>query len=293
MGTKRSSIAEIHIATLLFGLAGLFGKWVTLSPFIIVLGRVFFASLTLGILILISRHGSFRVKKADLYLLLGLGFVLAVHWVSFFHSIQISTVAIGLLSYATFPVFTVFLEPVFSRERLDPVGLICAVICLFGVFMIIPRFELSDSTFQGTLWGILSGLTFAVLAVLNRRMSQKYPSLTIAFFQDASATIFLLPFCFVYHPGLDAGNIFLLIILGTLCTAGSHTLFIKGMRRVRAQAASLISSLEPVYGIALALLFLGEVPPLRVLAGGAVILGAAFFITLRERVRPEYPPSGH
>ena len=56
------------------------------------------------------------------------------------------------------------------------------------------------------------------------------------------------------------------------------------MKRIRAQAASIISSLEPVYGVLLALIFLGEVPALRTVLGGTVILGAALAVT-REAAR--------
>jgi drug/metabolite transporter (DMT)-like permease len=70
--------------------------------------------------------------------------------------------------------------------------------------------------------------------------------------------------------------------LGVFCTAVAHTLFIQGMRQIRAQTASIISSLEPVYGIVLALVLLGEVPTFRTLAGGAVILIAVLFVTLKE-----------
>jgi drug/metabolite transporter (DMT)-like permease len=84
---------------------------------------------------------------------------------------------------------------------------------------------------------------------------------------------------------LSFGDLALLVVLGVVCTAVSHTLFIQGMRYIRAQTASIISSLEPVYGTVLALVLLGEVPALRTLAGGAVILTAVLFVTLKEGAR--------
>lgn len=279
--SKKTGLIDIHTAVLLFGLAGLFGKWLSLSPLFIVLGRVFFASLALALILLISRQG-FAITPSKTYLiLLFLGFILSVHWVSFFQSIQVSSVAIGLLSYSTFPVFTTFLEPLFFRERLVKINVLFSLLCLFGVLLIIPSFHIDNATFRGVLWGLLAGFTFSILTIFNRKLTQKLSPLSIAFFQDFFATIFLCPFLFLLKPSLSSRDILLLIILGTVCTAGSHTLFIKGMRHIKAQTASIISSLEPVYGILFAFLFLNEIPSLRTTAGGCVILVSQILIFIK------------
>jgi drug/metabolite transporter (DMT)-like permease len=270
--SKKTGLIDIHVAVLLFGLAGLFGKWLPLSPILIVLGRVFFASLALAFL-LVTTHKGFSIGPRRIYLtLLFLGFILSVHWGSFFQSIQVSSVAIGLLSYSTFPVFTTFLEPLFFKERLIKINVFFSLLCLFGVFLIIPSFQLNNAAFRGVLWGLFSGFTFAILTVFNRKLTQKLSPLSIAFYQDFFATIFLLPFLFILRPSLSGRDVLLLILLGTLCTAGSHTLFIKGMRTIKAQTASIISALEPVYGILFAFLLLHETPSLRTVAGGCIIL---------------------
>jgi drug/metabolite transporter (DMT)-like permease len=280
---KSRSLAEIHTAVALFGLAGLFGKWLLLSPFIIVLGRVFFASLSLLLLFLFTKQDIRISHSKDYILFVLMGFILAGHWVTFFKSIQISTVAVGLLSYSSFPVFTAFLEPLFFRERVKMSTVFFAFFCVIGIFLIIPRFDLSNLIYRGVLWGLLSGFTFSILTILNRKLSQKYSSLLITFYQDFSATLFLFPFYFVLQPHLNTKEILLLVILGIFCTACSHSLFIKGMRYVPAQTAAIISSLEPVYGIVLALIFLKEIPTLRTILGGIIILGTTLVVTLKGR----------
>lgn len=275
---KRKSLAEIHIAVLLFGTAGLFGKWLVLSPLTIVLGRVFFASLTLAVLLKLTRQG-FSVSPRKIYLdLVLLGFILAIHWACFFQSIQVSTVAVGLLSFATYPVFTTFLEPLLLKEKIIKMNILLSVFCLVGVFFIIPHFGFGHSAFVGVLWGLLSSLTFALLTVLNRSLTQNLPSLLLAFYQDFFALLFLLPSCFVLKPALNARDILLLLLLGVFCTAGSHSLFIDGMKRIKAQTASLIHTLEPVYGIVFAFFWLNEVPSLRTILGGLIILSSQAFI---------------
>jgi drug/metabolite transporter (DMT)-like permease len=278
---KKQSLIEIHAAVVLFGLAGLFGKWLVLSPFIIVLGRVFYASAALFLFFLLTKT-NMRISPARNYaVFILLGFILAVHWVAFFHSIQISTVAIGLLSYSSFPVFTAFLEPLFFKERIKISMIVCALLCLTGVFLIIPQFDLDNSTYRGVLWGLFAGFAFSILTILNRKLSLRYSSLLIAFYQDFWATLFLLPFFFILRPQISSRDILLLLALGIFCTALSHSLFIKGMRHINAQTAAIISSLEPVYGIILALLILKEIPAVRTVLGGMVILGTTFAVTWR------------
>jgi len=280
---SKRSLFEIHIAVLLFGLAGLFGKWITLSPVIIVLGRVFFASITLGLLLWLSKQKIKISSSKDFFYFLLLGIILSIHWISFFKSIQVSTVAVGLLSYSSFPVFTTFLEPFFFREKLAKRNIFFAFLCVIGIFLIIPRFDLSNSIYQGVLWGLFAGFTFSVLTILNRHLSQRFSGSLIAFFQDFVATLILFPFFFVIRTALNTKSILLLLILGVFCTAGAHSLFIKGMKYIKAQTASILSALEPVYGIVMAYLFLQEIPSLRTIIGGVIILGTAFVVTLKGK----------
>ncbi len=282
--TRTGSLIEIHAAVAFFGLAGLFGKWLALSPLLIVLGRVVFASLALGLL-LAAKRISVRVEpRGDRALFLVQGLLLAAHWAAFFQAVQVSTVAVGLLSYSSFPLFTAFLEPTFLRRRLEPRNIFLAGVCLAGVFLIVPRFTWTDSTFRGVLWGVFSGLTFSVLSIINRMLTARHPSVLIAFGQDLVAALALLPFAFLLRPAWTGRDIALLAVLGIVCTAGAHTLFIQGLRRISAQAASIVSSLEPVYGIVLAFIFLKEVPVPRTIVGGAVILGAVIVISLKSPV---------
>lgn len=279
---KRKNLLEIHLAVLLFGLAGLFGKWVTLPAVIIVLGRVFFASLSLGLLARWRRRSLKLSSRRDYFWLMLLGVLLALHWITFFQAIKVSTVAVGLLTFATFPIFTTFLEPLFFREKIQGRDIFLAVVTFFGVALVIPRWELRDTMIQGALWGLASGATFAILSVLNRKYVQRYSGLAIAFYQDLMATLILLPALWILKPDLTTGQLFLLLLLGVVFTALSHTLFINGMRTVAARTASIIASLEPVYGILAAALFLGEFPSWLMLAGGSIILAATTYATLGQ-----------
>jgi len=283
VNARSRSLLEIHAAVFLFGFPGLFGKWLALSPPLIVFGRVMFASLALAAVLGFGRR-SFRVAPGrDLVLLVVCGFILAVHWTMFFKAVQVSSVAVGLLAYSSFPVFTAFLEPLLTKERWDRTSLACALVCVLGIYLIIPGFNLADAVVRGVLWGLGAGLTFSLLSVLNRVLASRQSSLAVAFYQDLFAAFFLIPAVVRSDLALSGRDWVLLAVLGVFCTAAAHTLFIDGMRLIQARVASVLSSLEPVYGILLALVFLKESPSLRTVSGGAVVLAAALAVTARAR----------
>ncbi|NTV81702.1 MAG: DMT family transporter, partial [Candidatus Aminicenantes bacterium] len=193
MHARSRSLAEIHLAVFLFGFPGLFGKWLAMPPAFIVFGRVLFASLTLAAVLALGRR-AFRVSpRRDIALLVACGFILAVHWTFFFKSVQVSSVAVGLLAYSSFPVFTAFLEPLLAREKWDPASLVFALFCVLGIGLIVPGFDLSNAVVQGVLWGLAAGLTFSLLSVLNRGLATRHSSLAVAFYQDLFAVLFLIP----------------------------------------------------------------------------------------------------
>lgn len=278
MASKRSALVKIHLAVLLFGLSGPFGKFLTFSPFIIVLARTFIATL---VLLPKASRGDISGKKLLPFALLGV--LLALHWVTFFLAIQLSTVAIGLLSFATFPVFVSFLEPVFFKERLSLRDLAFALVTFLGLCLVIPSFDLGSNLVQGALVGTFSSFTFAILSVLNRLLVQSQPADRIALLQNGFAALSLAPFIF-FNPYLPTlYELILLIFLGVFCTAAAHTLFIDSLKGIKAQTASVIAALEPVYGTAFAYLLIGETQSARSLLGAAIILLATLLTTIKSR----------
>lgn len=273
----------MHVAALLMGFPGLFAKLLTLPPLIIVFGRVCFATLTLIALLNLRRQHIRLHRRSDYAVLLLSGVLLAVHWAAFFQSIQVSNVAIGVITASTFPVFVAFLEPLAFGGRVRPGNLVMALVLVGGVAITVPRFELTDSITQGVLWGLLSSALYAVLAVLNKHYVRDYSSLVITFYQDAMAMLVLFPIALYIRPALHLRDIGLLLLLGSLFTAVAHALFIKGIGGVEVHTASIINAgLEVVYGIVFAAVFLAETPTARTLIGGAVILAAAVIVTLQS-----------
>lgn len=275
MNSRLSALLALHGAVLLFGFAGLFGKWLVLSPLLIVFGRASIAALTLRLL----RHSTRDSGPLFDPWLIGTGVVLALHWVAFFAAIQLGTVALGLLGFASFPLFVLVLERLWLGRHWSRREGICAGAVALGLTLLVPGFSMADLAVQSLLWGLLSGFTFALLAVLNRRMTERRSAVNVALGQNLWAAVALLPLVVLttssFTPGLR--DVALLLVLGVLCTALSHTLFIAALKHVSAATAAVVAALEPVYGIALAYGFLSEVPSLRTLCGGALIVGAAIW----------------
>lgn len=292
MRSRERGLLSTHVAVALFGLAGVLGKLTGLPAPLIVLGRVVYAGLALALVALI-RGVPLRPKRPrDAVLLVAQGGVLALHWTAFFQSINVSNVAIGLLSFSSFPFFTAAIEPLVLRQRPSRVQIVAAGIVLLGVYLLVPSLSLRDSATVGVLWGLLAGATFAMLSVMNRLLGRDYPSIAISLYQDATAALLLLPVLLIIHPAalFTWRTQIILAILGLGCTALAHTLFIEGLRSVTAQLASLIASLEPVWGILFALLLLHEIPTGRTLLGGAIIIFATLLPALYGLWRPRDAP---
>ena len=286
--SRRFALLLVHVSVLCFGLAGSLGRLVALPSPVIVLGRVIFSAAGL-LTVLAFRRTPLRSIRwrtpRDLAALAASGIILAGHWTAFFQSVQVASVAVALLSFSTFPLFTTLMEPLLLRTRPRVVEIYAALLILPGIYLIVPAFTLGNATTRGVAWGLLAGLSFALLSIWNRHLTSRYPSTVISLYQDTFAALVLLPALAIFRPSPSdlLRNLPLLLILGLVCTALAHTLFIEGMRTLTAQSASVIAALEPVWGILFALVLLGEVPGLRTLLGGALILGAVVLPALPRR----------
>lgn len=268
---RKRAILSVNLAVFLFGTAGLFAKWISLPAIGITFGRVLFSSLALLTFALLTRQ-SLRVRGKHAFWLVLAGGLLAVHWWLFLLSIQLSTVAVGTITFSAFPLFVTFLEPLVFHEKLRVRQVLSALLILLGVLLIVPQFTLENKISLGIAVGLLSALAYSVLALLNRYFMRYYSGTVTALYEQGSAALLLLPsLCWIpFSPGVFDWA--MLAFLGIVTTALAHTLFISSLKVLPAQITGIVSSMESVYGILLALLVLGEKPSLRELAGAAVVM---------------------
>ena len=281
MKTTTRSLALLHVAVMLFGLSAVLGRFTALPAVLVAGGRVLCSSALLLGLCLATRTRLALATRRDQALAMGAGAVLAVHWTAFFQSVQMASVAVGTLTYATFPLFVTFLEPLVYREPLRPAAVGRAVLLLAGVLITVPAFSLQNRATAGVVWGMVSSLAYGVLTLCNRRLSRRYPARLVCLYEQGTAAVLLLPAFFLVPAVYSPRDLGAVAAIGFVCTALAHTLYVAAQKEVSAQTAGLVSGMETVYGILYALLLLGEAPTLRELAGGALILGVAAWSTVR------------
>ncbi len=282
MDERRRALIGLHIGVFLMGASGLFAKLVSTSAFFIVFGRVMFAAAALALLIKL-RGGVIlpRCTHRDIAGFVVLGLLMAFHWFAFFYSIQLSSVAIGLLTFSTFPIFTIFLEPVFFRTALVLRDFAIAGLCCLGVWFVAPDFTVSSSDALGVLWGILGGFSYALMLLLNKNYVARYSPVQLTFYQCFVAMVVLLPVVlWRWEPVLllDWGYLF---VHGVVCTALAFTLFVSAARYIAAGTISILTMLEVLYGIVLAYFILGEGLDVEMAFGGGLIIVAAYLAMRR------------
>ena len=270
---KKRAVISVNLAVLLFGLAGLFAKWIHQPALVITFGRVFFSSIALGITMLI-RNQRFRIAdRKDFFLLICAGAILALHWWTFLKAIQLSTVAIGTITFSSFPMFVTFLEPLFFHQKVRLRSVLAAAVILLGVVVTVPELSVKNEMFLGIAVGLVSAMSYAFLTVMNKVFVTRYNGMLTAFYEQAAAAVLLLPFMLKSGICFSYTDLFLLLFLGVVTTALAHTLFISSLKELPAQLAGICSSMETVYGILFALLLLGEIPSIREIVGAVIIVG--------------------
>ena len=287
--SHRNGVISVLVALPFVSMTGLFGKFLNHSPLLIVQGRTVFAFGALLLALFAIRKAIFFNNYREWAWLMVSGTVLAVHWIAFFQAIQVSTVAIGLLSFSSYPLFTTFLEPLFFREQLRRRNVLAVLLVICGLALMATSNNddsnviISGSVVQGVLWGLVSGLGFAVLTLLNRGHVRNHSPLLLTCWQNGIAALVILPWSWSESWDLSGKDWGLLFILGVVCTVGGHTLLINGLRHVRAQVVSLlIAGMEPVFAILFALFLLGETPSRQTLLGGVLIIGTTVFMISRS-----------
>lgn len=287
MKPEQRAYLELHIAVLLFGFTAILGDLIQLSAMVMVWWRMLLTSVSLLFLIRMGRQLR-KMPRSLVLQFMGIGVLVAMHWVCFFGAIKLSNASITLICMATTSLFTAFLEPMLLKQRIKGIEIFLGAIIIPGMAMVVN--STGDDMLAGILVGLLSAFLASLFATLNKKLVSKADSMSITFLELSSGWLFLtllLPFFIssesVFMPSLaDLGY---LIILALLCTTLAYVLALRSLRHISAFASNLTVNLEPVYGIALAWVLLNEHQELDpgFYRGVILILAAVFSYPLIRR----------
>jgi drug/metabolite transporter (DMT)-like permease len=272
--TRTQSLFAVHLVAVLFGATGVLGELITADPALITWGRAAFAVLALTLFgrLLLAQPRLSVLGHGRWVALLCSGAVLALHWVTFFISVKVGGIAIATLGFASFPAFITLIEWGLLREKVTRAEWVRLWLVSLGLLLITPSFELSNLGTEGLLWGLLSGASFGVLAVLNRRYLTEVNAFAVAGLQNAVVFLVMSPWVLGSLGQISLTNWLWVAALGVLCTGLAHLLFVSSLRHLPARSAGLVVALEPIYAIAFAWWFFSQEPSPRTLLGAAVII---------------------
>ena len=283
MQHSREGLLAVHAAVLIFGFTALFSKFLALSALEITFYRSIFAFIAIAIYMAYKKQ-SYSLDRSQDYLMAAvLGVLLTTHWVSYFYAMQVSSVAVGVIALYTYPVITVFLEPLFHGEKPHMVDVISSFAVLFGIYLIVPEFSLDNNTMLGVLSGVFSAFMMSLRNIMQRRYFSDYPASQALFYQTIVVVLTLFAFTESSINAIEEEQWWLLVLLGIVFTALPHTLFAHGLLHLKAKTASLIACVQVVYAAVFAAIFLGELISLNVIIGGFIVVSAAMFESLPKK----------
>jgi drug/metabolite transporter (DMT)-like permease len=280
---SRFGLPILYLAIFLLSLAGLFAKLIPLDAISITQLRTVVAALGLALFSLLQKR-SLRLDGVKTYAgVYAIGLLQGAHWATFFHSIQLSSVAVGILSLFSFPMITILLEPLFSGQRLKVGDLIAGLVMIAGLVVMVGADlgDLQGPIVQGVLWGVFSALVFVLRNLFQKYHFNHVSSDKLMFHQVVAIALMLA--AFVDYPKVSAlapEDWLNVVLLGILSTAGAHTLLVFCMKQLPVKSVALISCMQPVIAALLAWYIIKETPGASVVIGGGIVLSVAVYESL-------------
>lgn len=275
--TTSQQLLIFNIAMVFLSASGALGRSIQLSPILIIWSRCLLAGIIMLSFCFYKRY-SFRINsRSDLLRVVLASLFMTIHWVLYFYSLQLTNVAVGMLTLFSYPLFTTILEPLFFKIKWSISHLISSVAVLLGLFILFPSFDIQNEFVFGMFMGLLSSLAYTSRNLLLKTQVAKYNGSVLMTYQIVFVVLVLLPFIGSLTINNLYDNALPLITLALVTTSIGHTLFLMSFKNFSISTASILSSLQPVYGIIIAFLFLNEVPDSNSIWGGGLIVAAVMY----------------
>ncbi len=251
----KKAFLELHFAVFLAGFTGVLGRLITLNEGWLVWYRLLISSVTMWIVFSLAKKLQ-RVSIKDILKLSGIGFLSALHWVSFYGSIKYANVSVALVCFSATGFFTALFEPLFSKRRINAIEVLLGLMVIAGIYII---FHFDPKYKTGIILGVICAILLAMVMILIRQFVQKINSQTILTYQLSGGFIALSLFMPFYLRAFPTAYIIpgfsdwmWLLVLAWFCSVLAFQFSVNALQKLTAFTVNLSFNLEPVYGILLA-----------------------------------------
>jgi drug/metabolite transporter (DMT)-like permease len=256
---KLKSYINLHLIVFIWGFTAVLGALITITADAIVWYRMLLAAGFLFFFIILKKK-TFRIPLKSFLTLTFVGFLIAMHWVTFFHAIHVSNVSITLSVFSLGAFFASILEPLFYGRKVLWYEVFFGLIIIAGLGMIM---QVEVNYLSGMLYALVSIILGVLFTLMNGKLIQNHDATVISFYEFI-AGVFFISLYFLYQNKFTAdffvlsfSNWALMLILASICTAYAFTASVKVMKKLSPYTVMLTTNLEPVYGIILAYFIIG------------------------------------
>ncbi len=252
---------QLHIAIFLAGFTAVLGRLITLNEGLLVWYRLFITVAVLAVMFVYKKK-SIKISLQAMLKMLGVGAVIAFHWITFYGSIKYGNISVALVCLSSAGFFSALLEPIFLQRKIIVFEVLLGLLAVIGIYIIFdfhPQFKI------GIIYGILAALGAAIFPIFNKQLLKTYLPHTLTFYELAGGLLVLsifLPFYLHYtvvtHYLPTLLDTVWLLILAVVCTVFCFNLQLKALQKISAFTCNLMYNLEPLYGIILAFIFFNE-----------------------------------
>lgn len=270
----KTSTFRLHLIVFLWGFTAILGKLIHANAEVLVFYRMLFASVFLYLFIRIIKKDSIKVSKKLLLKLVGIGSLMAFHWLFFFSSIKVSNVSIALSCLGTSTLFAALLEPLIFKRKIDVSEIVMGiviVICISLIFKVEFQYKL------GIIYGLICALLGTIFSVFNGKLYGKTSSGNIIFYEIFGG--FLVISLYYVFSGqisqigeISYRDLALLTLLASVFTAYPMFESVNLMKYISPFTLILTVNLEPIYGIILAFFIFGESEKMSAVFYGASLV---------------------
>ncbi len=203
-----------------------------------------------------------KIPVKDILKICAVGFIAAMHWVTFYASIKYSNVSVALVCFSSISFFTAILEPVILRKRINWTEMFLGLMTLGGISII---FHFDSQYKVAIVIGLVSAVLAALFPIYNRQFLKRVNVETLLTWQQFGGLIslsVLMPFYLQRFPveslipGME--DFLWLLVLSWFCSVIAFQFSSNALKRLSAFTVNLTYNLEPVYGILLAFMIYQE-----------------------------------